>query len=757
MTSTAVGGPAAPDEGREPDGLADCLFRVPHAPDRPLVGDLTADEARRRVDDLARELRERGVRPGEAVGLHGPNEPDWILALLALVRAGACPLLLPAESPPGEIDRLLGLAGAARHLVTDGPGPRLTAAAGRTASPRTAPGTVLLASSGSTGVPKVVERTQRSLLDEGYRYHRAGLVRPDDTVLAPIPLSHAYALGWLAGALIAGARVVPVQARAVGAVHARLREGATVLVTVPGLARVWARRRALTEDAPYPALRLVMAGAGFVDDELDALWTRALGIGVSRNYGSSETGAVLWGRAGLPSGALDEEMPGVGVELLGPDGERLAGAGRGELAVLLEDGTHLPMHDVAERDAQGTYRILGRKHRGVVRRGARWVSTLEVESVLREAPGVADLRVVATGAEESDDRGLIAEFVTADDALAGPEQLMAFARSGLASYKVPDRFEQRFRLRRSAIGKAQAEPVYRLGGGEPAGGGPAAVVAGALSALGLDGPLAAGATAAGLVRDHGLRADVLPLLLDTACALGVLATGSEAQQSAPDAHRAGSEAQQSAPDAHRTGPDTPRPGPGTPRPGPGTPLSAPAPGGGPATADAVRALAELVRRGPADGAGAAGADDPGPSLPAELRTRVDALLAAAAGTGEVREIREPAEPEGAGPGDLAADAGRLAACLVTGVRGPSVRLGRLAALLRPGGLLVVADAFVADPRTLPDERARATVVDWLVRGRLRWWTPQELQAGLEAVGLVWEDTETTADGGHAIVTARRPG
>ncbi|AYN40321.1 long-chain fatty acid--CoA ligase [Streptomyces dangxiongensis] len=728
MTSTALGGPAAPDDGPPPADLADHLFRHPHDPHRPLVGDLTADETRRRVGEHARTLREQGVRPGEAVGLHGPNDPDWVLALLALVRAGARPLLLPAESPPGEIRRLLGLAGATRHLDAARPGAELVTDGTPGAAPpgRGVPGTVLLTSSGSTGAPKVVARSQRSLLDEGYRYRRAGLVRPDDTVLAPVPLSHAYALGWLAGALVAGARVLPVPARAVGAVHARLLEGATVLLAVPGLARVWARRRALTEDAPYPALRLVMAGAGYVDDELDALWTRALGIGVSRNYGSTETGAVLWGHSGLPSGALDREMPGVRVDLLGPDGERLTGAGRGELAVLLEDGTRHPMHDVAERDDRGAYRVLGRKHRGVVRRGARWVSTLEVESVLRQAPGVADVRVMATGAEDSDDRGLVAEYVAADDTLAGPDRVMAFARSALASYKVPDRFEHRYRLRRSALGKAQADPVHHL---RPAGRprtGPAAVVAGALSALGLTGPLTEGATAAGLARDHGLRADVLPLLLDTACALGVLGT------EPPTGHPAPADADaDAAADAHAV-PDA----------------RADAVAGPPSSE--VLALAELVRRGPA------AAPATGAPLPTEVRARVDGLLTAAAGAGRARESGDGSGWDGDGDDEPLADADRPAACLVTGVHGPSVRLGRLAALLRPGGLLVVADTFVADPRVLPDEHSRTTVVDWLVHGHLRRWTPQEMQAALEAVGLVWEATEAVPGTAHTLVTARKP-
>ncbi|MFI1928011.1 AMP-binding protein [Streptomyces sp. NPDC020377] len=709
--------------------LWEALSRAELDPEAPALGDLSRRVAVARVTELAGRLRAQGVRPAEVVGLQGPNQPEWVLGLLALTAVGACPLLLPADSPPAETRRLLRTAGARRTLVTDpgeadgavlrapdvgmddGPvGAGITAAEADSGPAAHAPGTVILVSSGSTGTPKLVPRSPRSVLDEGVRYHHAGLARPDDRVLLPLPLSHAYALGWLAGALVAGAHVDPVPPRAVGAVHSRLRDRATVLVTVPGLARVLARRRALTDDAPFPALRRVMAGAGYVDAELDALWTRTLGVGVSRNYGSSETGSVLWGDPGLPSGAVGRPMPGVRVDLLNPDGTPLPGreAAQGELAVVLEDGSVHRLHDIADRDEHGVHRILGRARLGVVRRGARWVSTMEVESVLRAAPGVADVSVTATGPDDSDDQGLTVEYVPADAELAAPARLQAYARAELAAFKVPDSFQPRYRLRRSAVGKAQAAPAYRLARAARPGTTAEQVMAAALTELGLPPLLAQGGTAADLAGTAGLRADVLAPVLDTACALGLLVT---------DTATAG------APDAWVYSPDV-------------VPVG--------------RTLAARVR-------GEAAGDRPmPPAAPAgppaaekALRASVEALLAEAAVDGALLEIGDAGAPP-------AADAEYGACVVLGGVHGPAAQLGPLAALLKPKGLLVIADAFVPDPLVLTDDLSRTTAVRWLVDGHLHWWTTQELRAGLEAVGLRVEESRDAEQTPYAILVARKP-
>ena len=318
--------------------LADTVLDVPA--DRLLLADLSGAEVVKAVGELAGMLRAGGVTR-QTVGLQGSNGASWVIGLLGLLRAGARPLLVGHDSPPPDVHRLLAAAGAARCLRTEeGQPPRLTGITGargdKGAHEAGAGAAVLLASSGSTGAAKLVTRSERSLLDEGRRYLTAGLITTEDMLALPLPMSHAYALGWTVAALLAGARLCPVPPRSLGAASDILAAGATVLAVVPGLARILARRLA---GGPGPhVLRLVMAGADYVDSELDARWSVQLGVGLSRNYGSSETGAVLAGPAGLPSGCVGLPLPGVEVILRGDHGEAVAGAGTGEIVVRVEDG-----------------------------------------------------------------------------------------------------------------------------------------------------------------------------------------------------------------------------------------------------------------------------------------------------------------------------------------------------------------------------------------------------------------------------------
>jgi acyl-CoA synthetase (AMP-forming)/AMP-acid ligase II len=661
------------------------------------------------VEELVSEMIRAGVGPGELVALSGANGSDWVVAFAALTRSGAAVLPLPHDSPAAELDRLTAAA-RCQWRLTAAPGARPERVADGPAENE--PGEVVLASSGSTGAPKLVRRSAASLTAEGRRYIEAGLCRPDDLVVLPLPLSHSYALGWLAGALACGARTAVLPPQRLAETVALLRGDATVLAVVPGLAKVLLRR---LEKGPAPArLRLVMSGAGFVEQALDDHWLQTCGVGLSRNYGSSESGAVLSGPPGCGSGAVGRAMPNVTVTLLDPElGVEVDGEGTGEAVVRLEDGTVHRLGDLLRRDADGVHTVIGRRASGAVRRGHRWVSTLEVAATLARGFGIADVAVsAAPGIRDAaraadDDQDLVADFVPAGPEIT-PAVLTAYARENLAGYKVPNVVRAKHRIVRGPVGKVGAERTYRISDAAHADELLRARRRGevllALGELGVLPLLADGATPTEVAAALGLDAAVLAELLDAALRLGLLTTGDSTAPGPADVAAICAEA---------------------------------------ATGADHRALAAAIR-GP--GAPTARNGEDLDTVTAQLRAALPAM--------EGPElVVTPDAPGGELP------RGEFARCFVIDAvhrRGAGSDLVGLARALRPGGRLVVADRFLDTPAQ-GDPFGEDVTLRWLAAGALYWWTLADLQGGCESVGLRLVDLVHGPARTQVVLAAPEPG
>src|SRR5919107_1521106 len=139
-----------------------------------------ADQVARTASGLAAE----GIGKGDAVGLLGPNTPEWAVAFHAVVALGAVvtpinPLLTPAES---GVDRVYVLGA-------------LPTGAGDAGDPGTAPAddlAVLPFSSGTTGVSKGVMLTHRNLVANMEQIRAIHRIGADDVLIGALPFFHIY-------------------------------------------------------------------------------------------------------------------------------------------------------------------------------------------------------------------------------------------------------------------------------------------------------------------------------------------------------------------------------------------------------------------------------------------------------------------------------------------------------------------------------------------------------------------------------------
>jgi long-chain acyl-CoA synthetase len=222
------------------------------------------------VRALGRALAARGVAPGDRVAILSENRPEWGIAFLGALAAGATAVPMDVQLTDREVENVLRHAGvrwalasgaqAARLLAGGAPpvplniisldaeapsdalalGALLAEGAALTAPlPARAPDdpASILYTSGTTGTPKGVMLSHGNFLANTRSILEFGLAGPSDILLAILPLHHSYAFTiTLLMPLLLGARIVYVQTlKGPELLRAMQETGVTILVGVPQL------------------------------------------------------------------------------------------------------------------------------------------------------------------------------------------------------------------------------------------------------------------------------------------------------------------------------------------------------------------------------------------------------------------------------------------------------------------------------------------------------------------------------------------
>ncbi|WP_020542774.1 non-ribosomal peptide synthetase, partial [Nonomuraea coxensis] len=242
-----------------------------------------------RANGLAAELRALGVGRETRVGVCLPRDPDLVVALLAVLKAGGCYVPLDPGYPPGRLDELVTDSGAALVLTVAALRDRLPGAArvllldqaaGESGSavevgfhPDQA--AYLIYTSGSTGRAKGVVVPHRGLVSLlGDVRERPGLT-PGARFLFLTSVSFDIAMVEIFGPLVTGGTVVLASAAGVERAHELIRSGAlhTVQATpsvleglLPALAHGVPRVISTGEALPGPLAARLLGVAGEVWD-----------------------------------------------------------------------------------------------------------------------------------------------------------------------------------------------------------------------------------------------------------------------------------------------------------------------------------------------------------------------------------------------------------------------------------------------------------------------------------------------------------
>src|SRR5215210_6989529 len=478
--------------------LADLFAATARArPDHPALvfGEtrLSYGDVDARADAIARGLIERGIGPGDVVGLWMGRGPELLIAQIAVAKSGAAWLPFDADAPVDRIAVCLSDAGAKGLLTSEALAPNAEAlghpiftpqslapaGGGAPTEPRARGLTpdhpaYMIYTSGSTGVPKGIVITNRNIChflrsaNEVYGFEGSDVVFQGASAAFDLSMEEI----WIP--LMVGATLVVASPAMIGDVERLpdilIEAGVTVLDTVPTLLAL------LTKD--IPSLRLILLGGEALPPPLVARWVTP-GRRMFNTYGPTEATVVATvaemhpgepvtiGRP-IPNYTcyiVDDELnllgPGVQGELLigGPgvargylkrpeltDEKFIANpfGGDGRDPILYRSG------DAVSLDPNGDIAFHGRIDDQVKIRGFR-VELGEIETKISHLPGVAQAAVVLRQ-DEGMDR-LVAFLVPDRGAEIDRKALRSSLREQLPPYMIPSHFEIMEALPRLTSGK----------------------------------------------------------------------------------------------------------------------------------------------------------------------------------------------------------------------------------------------------------------------------------------------------------------
>lgn len=439
------------------------------------------------VDRHAALLRGLGVRRGDRVLLASENCAAQVALIFAASTVGAWIVNVNPRLTAPELDGIAVHSGARIALYTAGVSAEAAAHAARAgaqacpgfdglmAGPRNDdcmpeaddddPVAALVYTTGTTGQPKGVMLSHRSLLYVAAVSSRLRGLVPQDRAWGVLPISHVYGLtSVMLGTLSAGACLQLAPRFAPQEMLAAIRdEGLTIVQGVPAMyARLLALPGIAGTRSPLhlpSRLRFAYAGGSPLDPQLKERVEALLGTPLHNGYGLTEAApTVSQTRLDAPRAdtAVGLPLPGVEVRLVDRHGNDLAGDGTpGELwvrgpnlmrgyyrepalsAAALRPGGWLNTGDMATRAADGALSIVGRSKELIIRSGFN-VFPLEVETALNSHPGVTQSAVVGRPCADGNEE-VVAFVQPAPGEAPAPDELAAWAAARLAPYKRPAR------------------------------------------------------------------------------------------------------------------------------------------------------------------------------------------------------------------------------------------------------------------------------------------------------------------------------
>jgi long-chain acyl-CoA synthetase len=463
---------------------------------------LTFGELNRRVQALAAHLSAEGVQPGDRVGVLLPNSVAIPLSYYATQKIGAVTVVLDARLRGKELEGVMRDADLRLFIVhkqlfsevedilrslpsvsvwiVDGDDDRsfekrLSASASQVNSNLRDPDddALILYTSGTTGEPKGVVLTYRNLLQYPRVMREMGITDSSTVRGCILPMSH------IVGPVVCNelvekgyTLVIFDQLNPVTLLEGIQTHRVTVFEGVPIVFQLILGVRNLATYDTSSMKTAAMMGTTVPIPLLRAFKEAQPHIKVIQGYGLTETSPLITlvepEQALTKMGSIGRRVPGVEVKIIDDGGNEVPVEDSGEIitrgphvmkgyfrkpeatAARIRDGW-LHTGDVGKCSADGYYFHLGRRDDMIITGGLN-VYPAEVENMIYNYPKIQEAIVFAIPDAK---RGHVigAAVVVKEGETIVEKDLLAFLRTNLARFKLPQRVVVRQSLPRTSSGK----------------------------------------------------------------------------------------------------------------------------------------------------------------------------------------------------------------------------------------------------------------------------------------------------------------
>ncbi|MFF3340769.1 4-coumarate--CoA ligase family protein [Streptomyces flavidovirens] len=466
---------------------------------------------------IAAALAEAGLRQGDVLALHSPNTIAYPVVFYAATRAGASVTTIHPLSTAEEfakqltdssarwivtVSPLLGVARRAAELVggieeifvcdsaeghrsvldmlvSTAPEPQLTIDPSEDIA-------ALPYSSGTTGVPKGVMLTHRSIATNLAQLDPFIPMGPGDRILAVLPFFHIYGLTALMNAPLRNGATVVVLPRFdldqfLGAIQKHRING---LYVAPPIVLALAKHPAVTK-YDLSGLEYIVSAAAPLDAALAQACSRRLGLPpVLQAYGMTElspgTHVVPRNAPNPPPGTVGKLLPGTEMRILSLDdpGKDVGVGEEGEIAIrgpqvmkgylgrpdataaMIDADGWVHTGDVGRTDADGWLFVVDRVKELIKYKGFQ-VAPAELEALLLTHEAIADAAVIGVYDEDGNEVPM-AYVVPQPAAHLTEDDVMAYVAERVAPYKKVRRVAFVASVPRAASGKILRRELREL-------------------------------------------------------------------------------------------------------------------------------------------------------------------------------------------------------------------------------------------------------------------------------------------------------